>query len=853
MDSAVCVIGLNILIYAALILIGYLIYKKTKNSIYVTLYVLVLVFILRATVSFTNQLEDVRELNWFERLFDSMVHTLQTFSMDEDYTTYLVAGKKALEEGEYGLWIIAYGVFVSITNFLAPVLGGAMLLDIIAGIFPWLKIMLRPFRHKYVFSELNESSITLAEDICAKDENNKPNYKKLLNQKKFGSRPLIIFTDAYIDKESEASAELLSRAKDINAVCVKRDLKSIRFTKARSVTYLLMDENVSSSISSFSCIMDNKNPNTKKPLWRKPSKKWNVLKKFSLKTTVNKENGITAEIINSSRCKPVLKATDINGNNISGYVRDNADLFVKSFAAVEKKDGKIEIEIKFDFSSHPLDKSSDIKLDHIELLNNDSGESFETLKPKHTDFSTETEFDPPVSTNVYIFVKSEDETGIIRKAYDKSENAPYVMLRVIRDYMNAAINLMEEVPLFLPLFDKEENKNDLNITILGDGIIAEEAFKAIYWCGQIYNVKLHIKVVSKNAKVLEKRLNEFCPEMMECCDPSSPKLDVFKYEPGKTVNPPYIEELDFIRVRDVKMLSSYPDEIIAKTDYYIIALGSDEADHTMTNLLSDKLSKLRVDKNNTEKCPRQCVIVPAIYNTDLSDLLRNTDPDPKKHESYIMPFMSFKDRFSCKNIFMAKFAKKAKITEELYNRSHNTACQEDEYSWWANLAKVVHAPYKLYGFGMLEKKGNDISGGIYKIKEGKTFEDIPEQPQIQTEHRRWNAFLRSQGFSCPTKEEFDSYFEDIGKHKNIPLKLHPCLVESFDEKTADLPDSESFDKTVYDCLDYVSMYVFRAKQEAEGSNEFYGDALRRDEYKQWDGRDYDEGLKALFANKALKE
>ena len=76
--------------------------------------------------------EDPR-LNGVEAFFNSLVHALQTFSMDEDYTTYLVVTKELCREltGSAGAAALLGG-FMAVQGFLAPIVGGAMLLSLLS-------------------------------------------------------------------------------------------------------------------------------------------------------------------------------------------------------------------------------------------------------------------------------------------------------------------------------------------------------------------------------------------------------------------------------------------------------------------------------------------------------------------------------------------------------------------------------------------------------------------------------------------------------------------------------------------------------------------------------------------------
>jgi len=102
--------------------------KNSNRNLIITAGVLVLVFLARLFVGlFTCSPQDlgIENLGPVERFFDSMVHALQTFSMDEDYTGYLSAGKCALQAGGHPVWARVYGIVMSILNVCAPVLGGA--------------------------------------------------------------------------------------------------------------------------------------------------------------------------------------------------------------------------------------------------------------------------------------------------------------------------------------------------------------------------------------------------------------------------------------------------------------------------------------------------------------------------------------------------------------------------------------------------------------------------------------------------------------------------------------------------------------------------------------------------------
>ena len=83
-------------------------------------------------------------LSGFQVILDSVVHGLQSFSMDEDYTMYLFAVQDMCLELFRLPWTAKLAGMVSaVQNVLAPVAGGAVLLDILANIFPAVKLALK--------------------------------------------------------------------------------------------------------------------------------------------------------------------------------------------------------------------------------------------------------------------------------------------------------------------------------------------------------------------------------------------------------------------------------------------------------------------------------------------------------------------------------------------------------------------------------------------------------------------------------------------------------------------------------------------------------------------------------------
>ncbi|HIX47219.1 MAG TPA: hypothetical protein H9737_05985 [Candidatus Borkfalkia faecigallinarum] len=191
-------------------------------------------------------------LYWWEELMNSLIHALQTFSLDEDYTLYIKDGKAMMEAlaGAGAFWPGAYGLYASVLNVVAPIAGGAFLFEVLAGIFPRVGLLLarlRIWKPKYYFSELNDASLALA--------------KNILNERPVGLRarfcgPIVVFTDVYVDNSEERSAERLAEAKQIGAICLRDDLSHICLNKWGEKRLMLMDADESENLQAYLNVVD---------------------------------------------------------------------------------------------------------------------------------------------------------------------------------------------------------------------------------------------------------------------------------------------------------------------------------------------------------------------------------------------------------------------------------------------------------------------------------------------------------------------------------------------------------------------------------------------------------------------
>ncbi len=214
------------------------------------------VWCLRYAVGYYSALspsEDNPSLTEWEEIGNSFAHALQTFSMDEDYEKYIKDGKAMLRDifgSETGIEKF-YGIYASILNLVAPVAGGAIIFEVISGIFPKLKLLaycLAIWKDKYYFSELNVASLSVLKSIRSE-------------KYRFLCKPTVVFTDAYVDSDNENSSEMILIAKSYGAICLRDDIVHVSKNRFGKRKFFLIDESEINNLKTLTQLVNGKDVN----------------------------------------------------------------------------------------------------------------------------------------------------------------------------------------------------------------------------------------------------------------------------------------------------------------------------------------------------------------------------------------------------------------------------------------------------------------------------------------------------------------------------------------------------------------------------------------------------------------
>ena len=743
MEQACCNKIIVFLVLSVLIFIGAVAYaiiktffvrEKKKSSvgtlIVFSAFLVASIWSMRFAIGYYDFLYVKSEINasLFEKVFAAVFETLRTFGIEESYyeltealrticSGIIPAGKPYFNSVQNVLIF-----FATCINLAAPVAGGAIIFEILASIFPKFRMFfcyIAFWRKKYYFSELNEASLALAKGV-------------LKMNKSFWKRPVIIFTDAYLDDEDEANSEIYMEAKFLGAICIKDDISHVRKTIFGSRAFLLIDENESANLRALTDLCDK--PNAK-----------------SLK---------------------------------------NSEIFF-----VSSSDAYLEIERQIQ------DK----------LI-----KEFNFRVPKEENKKTEKKCEKCKNCKKILTCKDRRE----RKKNEIDETPVFIP---IKSYRNLISNLLVDIPLFEPLLGKNE-KNELNVTILGTGYIGTEMFLTTYWIGQILDCKLKINIISDETEnAFWNKIDYVNPEIRRTNNVNDPILE-YNAHGGKSdpyCNVRYIC-CDAKSSAFVDCINDAVEDNLLNTDYFFVSLGNDDLNISVANTIKNAVGKAHI----TAKDGSKTVIAYVVYDPGISETLNRKSLysfADQTADVLMHAVGNLEEVYSAENIFLMKYDSAAIKMHNAYLKSQGNYVEninssgekndkkiradihkkrmKDDYKYWSNLSRSMHVKYKMFSMGIFYdsvfnfdslddatyKKSVNVAIDRYKrLVSGKVSFKTPAEEQsfiklthrlAWLEHRRWNAFTRVKGFR--QTDDYDVYAKkgEIGSYKQMELKLHPCLVE----------------------------------------------------------------------------
>lgn len=443
---------------------------------------------------------------------------------------------------------------------------------------------------------------------------------------------------------------------------------------------------------------------------------------------------------------------------------------------------------------------------------------------------------------IYLFVQSDMyvrlEQNIRQRLMDKTihgskalteEELPEVI--PVHAHRNLVNNLMVDVPLYEPLVG--QNKNSLNVTIFGNGSIGTEAFLSTYWFGQMLVCRenklgedvleecaLTIHVVSQDDEDdFWANIDRINPEIRRTirCKEDEKEDPILLWREGENPNNPYCR-VQYHKA-DVKT-GVFGSDAWLDADYIIVALGSDEDNIKVADKLRTHIGKMHLENKGDAE---NTVIAYVVYNSELCQALNARNA--VEYGIYMYAFGHLNQVYSTENVFMSKTQLLAEETHKAYHGDAAThSVRGNRYDQQGDMARAMHVKYKLFSLGWITtslfvspadvhaqtvqnvrlqyrrvavvgqmhaphlhaadvippcgKGKQDLTTALLSEQDLEKWEDLCKKRHMLAwlEHRRWSAYTRTMGFRH--SDAMRQYYLTEDGHKNMTLKLHPCLVEA---------------------------------------------------------------------------
>ena len=328
---------------------------------------------------------------------------------------------------------------------------------------------------------------------------------------------------------------------------------------------------------------------------------------------------------------------------------------------------------------------------------------------------------------------NKEEASIILDSTEKGK----IVVDVINEKERAIFNLLEDTPLFL----KCSNKT-ISLLIIGCGNVGKEFLKDSIWCSTMIGYHTKILVIDKNANDRKEEIEIECPELLQYYDITFIESDIKKEKAIKEIN----------KRKDIK--------------YIVVSMDTDDKNIETAILLR----RMFIKEWNQE--PIINLWIENEYKRKQISAMKN-----EKHNSYqLNSFGSIEDLYDNNKIMNSELEKKAREIhlfydpEDIYFQKYNLL----ESNKRSSRASALHRKYKYYS--ILQESYTEDEETNKKLLKNKYNKEIEEQ-LIKNEHERWNAYMRSMGYTKATIEEVNNYYPITHHYIHYLAKMHPAIVK----------------------------------------------------------------------------
>lgn len=358
--------------------------------------------------------------------------------------------------------------------------------------------------------------------------------------------------------------------------------------------------------------------------------------------------------------------------------------------------------------------------------------------------------------SLYLFSEDRVTENIIEGLLKKDANQNIDVI-VIDELRHSCYQLLYDKPIY-----ESVNHGLISVLIIGAGKTGLELAKSSLWCGQLSDIDIKVTVVDSNPKT-EACFFADCPELTQ--------------ENGYNIKfiTANVKEQDFYN-----LISQHCNDAT-----YIAVCMSDDKLNICTAMKIREFYEKRyslLGKDNFR--PQICV---RVKNEELKDNVKSLSFGSSNYDLY--PFGSITDIFKiagnygnslCKTseyTHLTYCIEKKKKLSDLSNEQkigYLFSYHRDFYSQRSSTASAVHIKYKLFDISKCTDLSKYDEEGIKNLTHDI---DANIERLSKIEHRRWMAFIRSEGYTKATIDDVKNYIGVTnGKHKFDAAKMHPCLV-----------------------------------------------------------------------------
>ncbi len=327
------------------------------------------------------------------------------------------------------------------------------------------------------------------------------------------------------------------------------------------------------------------------------------------------------------------------------------------------------------------------------------------------------------NTNLYVFCKNTVGSLILSSPKEKK-----IKLRRIDESQSLIYRHLYEdgVRFFNEAVETQNGEKTVGAVVVGMGGYGSEMIKALSWFCQMDGYSLEINAFDKDEFAEDKFIAK-CPELM------SPSLN------GKDIEGEARYNIKIHPKTEVATKSFYEKlSKIERISYVLVSLGDDELNiQTATEL-----------RTYFEARGIKPTIQAVVNSYGLCDMLEGVT-NFKKQEYKIEFIGSYKDSYTESVVISSEIERDAMKIHRKYGDSADNFWRYD-YNYRSSIASAIHNKVRIaLGIKGAGKREDELTA--------------EEKTALQClEHRRWNAYMRSQGYSFSGSQNPETR-NDLGK------------------------------------------------------------------------------------------